>query len=63
MKKKFARKAVKSTARHTARGSAAKLKREPLRSATLLTVGCVVGAFAGWTLARSGNQPEVGALS
>jgi F0F1-type ATP synthase assembly protein I len=63
IKRKLARKAVKSTAKHTAHGAASKLKREPLRSATLLIVGCVVGAFAGWSLARSSaNQPEVGAL-
>ncbi len=64
IKKKFARKAVKSTAKHTARGTASKLKREPLRSATLLSIGCVVGAMAGRALAaRSGGEPGVGTLS
>ena len=57
VKKQLARKAVKSTAKHTARGTAAKLKREPLRSATLLTVGGVLGGFAGWLLARGGHGP------
>lgn len=56
VKKKLARKAVKSTAKHTAHGAAAKLKREPLRSATLLTVGGAVGAFAGWTLGRTSEE-------
>jgi membrane protein YqaA with SNARE-associated domain len=56
IKKQLARKAVKSTAKHTAHGTAAKLKREPLRSATLLVVGCVIGGFAGWMLARSGTD-------
>jgi membrane protein YqaA with SNARE-associated domain len=57
IKKQLARKAVRSTAKHTAHGAASKLKREPLRSATLLVVGCVVGGFAGWMLARSGSEP------
>jgi hypothetical protein len=56
IKKKIARKAVKSTAKHTAHGTASKLKRDPLRSATLLAVGCVVGALAGWTLTRVGHD-------
>jgi membrane protein YqaA with SNARE-associated domain len=64
IKKKFARKAVKSAAKHTTRGTASKLKREPLRSATLLTVGGVIGGFAGWLLARSDHrQSEIEALS
>jgi hypothetical protein len=60
IKKKLARKAVRSTAKHTAHGAASKLKREPLRSATLLALGCVVGGFAGWMLARSGHEPDSG---
>jgi len=58
IKKALARKAVKSTAKHTARGTAAKLKREPLRAGTLLALGCLLGAAAGWGLARvSGTEP------
>ena len=56
VKKKLARKAVSSTAEHTAHGTVSKLKREPLRSATLLTLGGVVGALAGWKLGRSGQH-------
>jgi membrane protein YqaA with SNARE-associated domain len=56
IKKKIARKAVRSTAKHTAHGASSKLRRDPLRSATLLTVGCVVGGFAGWMLARLGHD-------
>lgn len=64
IKKQLARKAVRSTAKHTAHGTASKLKREPLRSATLLTVGCVAGGFAGWLMARSADEePEIGTLS
>lgn len=40
IKSTLARKAVKSTAKHTAHGAASKLKREPLRTTTLLAVGC-----------------------
>jgi hypothetical protein len=53
IKKVFARKAVRSTAKHTAHGAASKLKREPVRAATLLSVGAAIGGLAGWALARS----------
>lgn len=58
--KKFAsRKVVKATAKHTAHGTASKLKRDPLRAATLLGLGGAVGAVAGWIAARSavGDAP------
>jgi hypothetical protein len=45
-------KAAKATARHTIRGTASKAKRQPLRSATLLTLGGLFGATAGWMIAR-----------
>jgi hypothetical protein len=54
IKKKFARKAVKSTAKHTAHGTASKLKREPLRATTLLGLGGLVGGLVAWMVARSG---------
>jgi hypothetical protein len=46
IKKVLARKAVKTTAKHTAHGTASKLKREPLRATTLLGIGSLVGALA-----------------
>lgn len=46
IKKTLARKAVKSTAKHTAHGTGAKLKRRPLRAAALLATGCAVGVVA-----------------
>jgi len=55
IKKSVARKAVKSTAKHTARGTASKLKRNPLRAATLLGIGGAVGVLAGWLLGRNGE--------
>jgi ferric-dicitrate binding protein FerR (iron transport regulator) len=54
IKKSLARKAVRSTARHTAHGAASKLTRRPLRAATLLGVGVLAGGLAGWLVARSG---------
>jgi F0F1-type ATP synthase assembly protein I len=53
IKKTLARKAVKSTAMHSARGTASKLKRDPVRAVTLLGVGGVIGAFVGWMLSRT----------
>jgi hypothetical protein len=45
IKSTLARKAAKSTAKHTAHGTASKLKREPLRTATLLAIGCAAGVL------------------
>ena len=45
IKQTLARKAVKSTAKHTAHGTASKLRREPLRTTTLLAVGCAAGVL------------------
>jgi ElaB/YqjD/DUF883 family membrane-anchored ribosome-binding protein len=52
IKSRIAGKAVKSTAKHTARGTGSKLKREPMRAGTLLAIGGVVGLLAGRLLAR-----------
>jgi len=46
------KKAVKATARHSIRGTASKAKRQPMRSATLLSVGGACGALAGWFAGR-----------
>ena len=54
IKKSLARKAVKSTAKHTAHGTASRLKREPARAATLLGVGAAIGALAAWFAVRTG---------
>jgi membrane protein YqaA with SNARE-associated domain len=53
IKAKLARKAVKSTAKHTAHGTASKLKRSPARAATLLGIGAAVGGLAGWLIGHS----------
>jgi hypothetical protein len=60
LKSTIARKAVKTTAKHTAHGTASRLKREPLRTTTLLGLGALVGAAAIWLLGRLGSdQPQL----
>jgi hypothetical protein len=46
IKKALARKAVKSTAKHTAHGTASKLRREPVRALALLGLGALLGGIA-----------------
>jgi hypothetical protein len=53
IKKTLARKAVKTTAKHSAHGAASKLRRDPIRAATLLGLGGAIGAVAGWIAGRS----------
>ena len=60
IKKGIARKAVKSTAKHTVHGTASKLKRQPLRAATLLGLGCAAGVAAGWALGRTAAGAAAG---
>jgi hypothetical protein len=55
LKSTIVRKAAKSGAKHTARGTASKLKRRPLRAGTLLAVGGGIGAVSGWAAARRGS--------
>jgi hypothetical protein len=53
LKSTLARKAVKTTAKHTAHGTTSRLKRDPIRATTLLAIGGALGALAGWLAARS----------
>ena len=55
IKTRFARKAVSSTAKHTAHGTASKIKRDPVRASTLFALGGLFGLVAG--LAIGGNRP------
>lgn len=57
IKSTLARKAVKTTAKHTARGTASKLRRDPMRTTTLLGLGALLGAAAVWLLGRHGSDP------
>jgi hypothetical protein len=50
--KTIGRKAAKATVRRSVRGFAAKAQRRPLRSASLLSAGALIGAAAGWFAAR-----------
>ncbi|MBS1891098.1 MAG: hypothetical protein JST59_07385 [Actinobacteria bacterium] len=55
---KLARKAVKTTAKHTAMGAASRVTRKPFRSITLLAIGAGLGGIVGWLIGRSGgDQP------
>jgi F0F1-type ATP synthase assembly protein I len=59
LKTKVARKAAKGTVKHTARGAASKLRRDPARFSTVFVLGCVVGVLVGWIAAgRSGPPPD-----
>ena len=60
IKQALARRAVKTTARHSAHGISSKLKRNPVRAVTLLSLGGVVGALAGWIAARSAADGSTG---
>lgn len=60
VKTKLARQAVKTTAKHTARGAASKFTHKPFRSLTLLAIGAALGGLVGWLVGRSGG--EVAAL-
>jgi hypothetical protein len=57
MRKKFGKKAAKVTVRHSARGAAAKAKRQPIRSLTLLGAGAAIGAVGGWLLGHRKPAP------
>jgi hypothetical protein len=46
------RKATKATLRHSWNGLISKAQRKPFRSVSLLSVGGVVGATAGWVAGR-----------
>jgi F0F1-type ATP synthase assembly protein I len=55
LERRVAKKAAKATVQHSARGVAAKVKRKPLRSVSLLSVGVLFGAAAGWLGGRVGG--------
>lgn len=64
IKNTVARKAAKTAAKHTAHGTASKLRRDPMRTATLLGLGGALGAVAGWLAARAATgTASVGAGS
>jgi hypothetical protein len=46
------KKAAKATAKHSVRGVVSKAQRKPLRSVSLLSLGGMIGATAGWFAGR-----------
>lgn len=56
VKTKLARQAVKTTAKHTAHGTASKFTRRPMRTVTLLVLGAAIGGLVGWLIGRSGSE-------
>jgi hypothetical protein len=56
VKTQLAKKAVKTTAKHTAHGTASKFKHKPFRTVTLLALGAAVGGIVGWLVGRSGGD-------
>jgi hypothetical protein len=62
-KNTLARKAAKAAAKHTAHGTASKLRRDPVRTATLLGVGGALGAVAGWMAGRTAASASAAAGS
>jgi hypothetical protein len=57
IKKSLTRRAAKAAAKHTAYGTASKLRRDPMRAATLLGLGGAIGAVAGWFAGRTATAP------
>lgn len=60
IKKALARRALKTTARHTAHGTASKLKRNPVRAVTLFSLGGALGALGGWIAGRGAAERGTG---
>jgi membrane protein YqaA with SNARE-associated domain len=58
VKTKLARKAVTTTAKHTAHGTVSKFAHKPFRSTTLLAAGALIGGMVGWLIGRSGGGDE-----
>ena len=49
---KAAKQAAKALVRHSAHGVVAKVERKPVRAASLLVTGLLVGSGAGWLAGR-----------
>jgi hypothetical protein len=56
VKTKLAKKAVTTTAKHTAHGTASKFSRKPFRSTTLLAAGVVIGFVLGRLIGGRGGS-------
>jgi hypothetical protein len=58
IKTKLAGRAAKKAVRHTAHGTASRLRRDPLRSSTLLAIGGLVGFVMGRLIGQI-TQPRL----
>jgi hypothetical protein len=58
IRKNIGKKAAKATVRHSWHGLAAKAQRKPLRSASLLSAGGLVGLVTGWFAGRKISPPS-----
>lgn len=59
IKKAVAKKAAKGAAKHTAHGTVSRLRRDPMRAVTLLGLGGLLGAAAGWLAGRTASTASV----
>jgi hypothetical protein len=57
VRKSIGKKAVRATVRHSWHGFASKAQRQPLRSASLLSAGGVLGLAVGWLAGRRAARP------
>ncbi len=55
LKSTLAKKAVKTTAKHTAHGTASRIRRNPMRASSLIGLGVLIGAAAVWLLGKTGS--------
>jgi hypothetical protein len=62
VKNTIARKTAKTAAKHTAHGTASKLRRDRMRTATLLGVGGILGGVAGWIAGRTAATASLGTI-
>ena len=54
--RKAAKKAATATLKHAAHGTATKAKRRPIRSATLLATGALIGSAASFSVSRRATR-------
>jgi hypothetical protein len=55
VKRTIGMRALRATWRHSLHGVVSKGRRRPLRSASLLACGALVGGAAGWLIARAAS--------
>lgn len=56
-KARIGRKAAKAVVKHSAHGTASKVRRDPARATTLLGLGAAVGVAVGYLVGRRSAAP------